>query len=414
MKVQDAKFSNRPTLTATKAILYGCTDIAFSSGPYWRQLRRICVTELLSTKRVKYFSSIRQYEIHCMLKTLSTFSNDSTPVNLGAKASELTNNIVLRAAFGGNCRTQAKFLKISKEAVQSASWFCLSDIFSALSWFDVKTRRKFARIHRDLDKILEEILQEHLKKSKEKQNARDEEIEYDLVDVLIKAKERDDLEVPITLDNIKAVIMDVFTGGTDTASNIIEWAMSELIKHPDIMEKAQAEVRRVAAANTEFDKNGSMEHSYLKLVIKETLRLHPPAPILLPRLCKETCQLLGYTIPSGTIIIVNAWAIGRADDYWSDAEKFIPERFEKCSVDFKGSKFEFVPFGAGRRICPGVDFGMAVVEAALAKLLLHFDWKLPDGMQPEDLEMTETFGAVTSRKEPLSVIPVLRVPLLEA
>ncbi|KAJ4754509.1 Cytochrome P450 [Rhynchospora pubera] len=148
MKVQDAKFSNRPTLTATKAILYGCTDIAFSSGPYWRQLRRICVTELLSTKRVKYFSSIRQYEIHCMLKTLSTFSNDSTPVNLGAKASELTNNIVLRAAFGGNCRTQAKFLKISKEAVQSASWFCLSDIFSALSWFDVKTRRKFARIHR--------------------------------------------------------------------------------------------------------------------------------------------------------------------------------------------------------------------------------------------------------------------------
>ncbi|KAJ4771421.1 hypothetical protein LUZ62_055678 [Rhynchospora pubera] len=207
MKVEDAKFSIRPTLSATKAILYGCTDIAFSTGPYWRQLRRICVTELLSSKRVKSFSLIRQEEIHSMLKTLSTFSNDSSAVNLGAKLRELTNNIVLRAAFGGKCTKQTTFLKFSKQAVEVASWFCLSDIFSSLSWLDVKAKRKFARIHRELDIILEEILQDHLKKSKEKQNPRDGDAEYDLVDVLIKAKECDDLEVPITLDNIKAIIM---------------------------------------------------------------------------------------------------------------------------------------------------------------------------------------------------------------
>ncbi|KAJ4730829.1 Cytochrome P450, partial [Rhynchospora pubera] len=206
---------------------------------------------------------------------------------------------------------------------------------------------------------------------------------------------------------------DLFTGGTDTASTTIEWAMSELIKNPNILAKAQAELREVATENTNLDKNGPKGHHYLKLIIKETLRLHTPAPILLPRLCQETCQLLGYTIPSGTIIIVNAWALGRAGEYWNNAEKFIPERFENSSIDFKSNNFEFMPFGAGRRICPGVDFGMAIVEAALAKLLLHFDWKVPGGMRPEDLDMTETLGAVTTRKKPLSLIPVLRVPLLE-
>jgi alpha-guaiene 2-oxidase len=190
--------------------------------------------------------------------------------------------------------------------------------------------------------------------------------------------------------------------------------MSELIKNPDIMAKAQAEVRRAASVNNKFDENAPVELNYLKLVIKETLRLHPPAPLLLPRLCKETCQLLGYTIPSNTIIVVNAWALGRDKEYWNDAEEFKPERFENSIIDFKGNNFELLPFGAGRRSCPGIGFGTTVVETALAKLLLHFDWILPDGMRPEDLDMTEEFGAVTARKKPLYVIPVLHVPLQDA
>lgn len=209
-------------------------------------------------------------------------------------------------------------------------------------------------------------------------------------------------------------VQDVFTGGTDTVSNAIEWAMSELIKNPDIMAKAQAEVRQAASINKRFDENTPVKLNYLKLVLKETLRMHPPAPLLLPRYCKETCQLLGYTIPSDTIIIVNAYALGRDDQYWHDAEEFKPERFENCTVDFKGNNFELLPFGAGRRSCPGIGFGIAVVEAALAKLLLHFDWNLPDGMRPEELDMTEEFGAVTARKKPLYVLPVQRVPLLDA
>ena len=200
-------------------------------------------------------------------------------------------------------------------------------------------------------------------------------------------------------------------GGTDAETFAIEWAMTELIKHPRIMAKVQAEIRHVANEKVDFDEDDLMKLNYLKLVIKETLRLHPPGTLLVPRQCKETCQLLGYSIPSGARVLINAWALGRDPEYWSHAEEFIPERFEGSSIDLKGRNFEFIPFGAGRRSCPGMEFGMAVIEIVLARLLLHFDWKLPDGVKPTDVDMTEELGVVCHLKKPLSLVPVLRVPL---
>lgn len=203
----------------------------------------------------------------------------------------------------------------------------------------------------------------------------------------------------------------MFAGGTDTTTTTIEWAMTELIKHPKIMAKVQAEIRHVAIEKVDFDEDDLMKLNYLKLVIKETLRLHPPLPLLIPRKCKETCQLLGYSIPSGALVLINAWALGRDPEYWSHAEEFIPERFEGSRIDLKGKFFEFIPFGAGRRRCAGMDFGMAVLQIALSRLLLHFDWKLPYGVNPNDVDMREELGAVCRRKKPLSLVPVLRVPL---
>ncbi|KAJ4797508.1 Cytochrome P450 [Rhynchospora pubera] len=255
---------------------------------------------------------------------------------------------------------------------------------------------------------MEEILQEHLKGQRQHQKGGDEGFENDLVDVLINVKESGVLEEPMSMDNIKAIILDVFLGGTDSSAVTVTWAMAELMKHPEVMAKAQAEIRQAARENTKVDENAP---SYLKLVIKETLRMHPPAPLLVPRVCKETCQVLGYTIPSGAHLIVNAWACGRSPQYWDGPEEFKPERFETSSIDFKGRNFEFLPFGAGRRICPGLQFGLAVVEATLTSLLMHFDWELPNGMKPQDLDMTEMFGITATKKEPLCLIPKLRLPL---
>ncbi|XP_015161141.1 premnaspirodiene oxygenase-like [Solanum tuberosum] len=196
----------------------------------------------------------------------------------------------------------------------------------------------------------------------------------------------------------------MFSAGTETTSTIIDWAMVEMIKNSSILFKAQAEVREAFRGKETFDENNVEELKYLKLIIKETLRLHPPLPLMLPRESREEVDIDGYTIPSETKLIVNVWAIGRDSNYWDDAESFKPERFEQSSVDFAGNNFEFLPFGSGRRICPGISFGLANVYLPLANLLYHFDWKLPLGIKSSDLDMTESGGASCTRKSNLHLV----------
>lgn len=201
-------------------------------------------------------------------------------------------------------------------------------------------------------------------------------------------------------------MQEIFGAGTETSSTTIEWVMSELIKNPKAMEKAQNEVREVYKGKVTIDETSLDELNFLKSVVKETLRLHPPAPLLIPRESVEECQIRSYDIPSKTRVMVNVRAIGRDPDYWPKADTFMPERFEASSIDFKGNNFEFIPFGAGRRMCPGLTLGIANMELPLAMLLYHFDWKLPNGVKPENLEMDELFGITVRRKNDLCVIPI--------
>ena len=201
----------------------------------------------------------------------------------------------------------------------------------------------------------------------------------------------------------------MFGAGGETSSTVIDWTIAELLKNPTVMKKAQNEVRQVLQENIIMVDKSSLEKlTYLKCIIKETLRLHPPLPCLVPRESMRECKINGYDIPSKTRVILNAWAIGRNPECWKDPEKFDPERFVNSSIDYKGNNFELIPFGAGRRICPGMGLGIANVELVLAMLLYHFDWKLPDGSKQEDIDMNEAFGIVGRRKVDLKVIPVLQ------
>ncbi|XP_059281256.1 premnaspirodiene oxygenase-like [Lycium ferocissimum] len=179
----------------------------------------------------------------------------------------------------------------------------------------------------------------------------------------------------------------MFVAGAETSSTTIIWTLAELMRNPSVMAKAQHEVREVLKGKKTFEDTDLEELNYLKLVIKETLRLHPPAPILLPRECREETTINGYTIPIKTRVLVNALAIGRDSKYWDNPESYIPEIFENSYIDFRGNHFELIPFGAGRRMCPGMLFGLANVGHPLAELLYNFDWKLPDGINPNDLGM---------------------------
>lgn len=185
-------------------------------------------------------------------------------------------------------------------------------------------------------------------------------------------------------------------------SSLLEWAMSELCKNPHTMQKSKQELHQVLNNKHKIQEKDLLNLHYLKLVIKETLRLHPPVPLLLPRLCREPCDINGFHIPEGTRVAVNVWAMGRDKGIWGyDAESFRPERFEESSVDFGGGSFEFLPFGAGRRMCPAIGFGLATAEIALAHLVHCFDWKLVDG---EELDMREAIRPTLRREKELVLV----------
>ena len=202
----------------------------------------------------------------------------------------------------------------------------------------------------------------------------------------------------------------MFVAGTGTTAATLEWAMAELIKNPSMMKKAQEEVRRVVGRKSKLDEADITHLQYLKCIIKETLRLHAPIPLLVPRETSTNVKLGGYDIPSKVTVYVNAWAIQRDPKLWDQPEEFLPERFNKNPVDFKGHDFHFIPFGSGRRGCPGIAFGSAAAEYVIANLLYHFNWKLPGDEVMKDLDMSEEYGMTVHRRFPLLLVPALYSP----
>lgn len=201
------------------------------------------------------------------------------------------------------------------------------------------------------------------------------------------------------------MFQDTFVGGNNTSSVTMQLAMSELIRHPAEVKKVQDEIRAAVGNKERVQHDDMPKLKYLRMVVKETLRLHPPATLLVPRLTTRQIKVGGYDIPANMKVIVNAWAIGRDPNVWKNPEEFCPERFQDTDIDFNGAHFELVPFGAGRRICPGLAMGVANVEFILANLLYCFNWELPDGVRREDVSMEEEGSLTFHKKIPLMVVP---------
>nr|QSK97101.1 P450 mono-oxygenase [Curcuma wenyujin] len=413
VKRHDVNFASRPPDLASSNILaYEGIGVSMAPyGGYWKQMRRIYATELLSPRRVKSFATIREDMTRKLTAEIAGMASTQTPVHIGEMVTSMTNELVVRAAFGKRCKQKAEFLQLVEGAVSLITSFTVADMFPSLKFLDTLTglKHKLKRTRAKLDKVFDEII---AYRQAARADGTTEEVEDLIVDLLVRLKDEGGLEFTITIDVIKAVVLEIFLGGTETSSTTIEWAMSELVKNPETMEKAQREIREAMRGKSKLEESDIPNFSYLKCVIKEAMRLHPPGPLLLPRVCTNTCEVMGYRVPAGTRALINAFALGRDEAYWgADAESFKPERFESGSVDFRGFNFEFLPFGVGRRICPGMNFGLSVVEVVLANLLFHFDWKLPHGMKTEDLDMMEISGASAPRKTPLVVLADLAIPL---
>ncbi|PIA30377.1 hypothetical protein AQUCO_05600069v1 [Aquilegia coerulea] len=405
MKTYDHVFASRPEMMFSKRLLYGLMDVAFTPyGEYWRQGRKVCVVQLLNAKKVQSFQSSREEEINLMLEKIEHASLSNSVVNLSEMFTSFTNDNVCKIAFGRKYNegelAGRQLRTILNEFTYFLGAFNIADFIPSLAWvnylngLNARLEQNFSQI----DSFLDEVIEDHIGKKKiinDDGGGKNEE-EADFADVMLGIeKDASTHFIPFARECTKAILLDMFAAGTDTTSITLDWTMSELIRHPKIMKEVQKEVRDIARGKLLITENDIEGMHYLRSVLKEALRLHPPLPLLVPRESMEYITLQGYDIPAKTMVIINAAAIGRDPKYWEEPEKFWPKRFLKngtsASVDFRGQDFQFIPFGAGKRGCPGITFAISAVELALANILNRFDWALPNG-NAKDLDMQEGFG----------------------
>ncbi|PUZ51768.1 hypothetical protein GQ55_6G216100 [Panicum hallii var. hallii] len=278
-----------------------------------------------------------------------------------------------------------------------------------LDWLDLQGYvRRMKKLGRMFDAFMEHVLDEH---SERRRREGEGFVARDMVDVLMQLADDPALEVKLGRVGVKAFTQDLIAGGTESSSVTVEWAISELLRKPAIFAAATEELDRVVGRGRWVAEHDLPRLPYLEAVVKETMRVHPIVPLLIPRVAREDAAVGGYDIPRGTRVLVNMWTIGRDPALWDAPEEFAPERFVGSKVDVKGQDFELLPFGSGRRMCPGYNLGLKVIQLTLANLLHGFSWRLPDGMAREELSMDEVFGLSTTRKVPLEVVVEPKLPV---
>lgn len=420
LRDHDLIFADRHLTSTTAAITFGGTDVVMAQyGERWRHLRKLLTQELLTVARVRSFRRVREEEVARLVRDLSAAAASGATVNLTDMVNRLVNDTVLRCSVGSRCKYREEFLAALHAILHQTSALSVADLFpsSKLASMVATGPRNVLANRNKVERIIEEIIQERKNQIETDMMSGNDDVgdkaavesKSCSLDVLLRLQKEGGTPIPITNQVITVLLWDMFGAGTDTSSTTLIWTMAELMRSPRVMAKVQAEMRQAFQGKNTITEDDLAQLSYLKMVLKESFRLHCPVPLLSPRKCRETCKIMGYDVPKGTSVFVNVWAICRDSMYWKNAEEFKPERFEDNDIELKGSNFKFLPFGSGRRICPGINLGWANMEFALANLLYHFDWNLPDGMLHKDLDMQESPGLVAAKCSDLNVCPVTHI-----
>ncbi|KAK1290628.1 Cytochrome P450 71A1 [Acorus calamus] len=327
-KSHDITFSSRPTLYAAKRLSYDLMDIVFAPyGEHWRQIRKMSMLELLSVKRVNSFRRAREEVVARVMDSIAMRCRSPDPIDLSEAMIALTIDLTCRTAFGEKYGHGdiggGRFHRILEETLTLLGGFCVADFFPRLAWVHNFTglRAQLDRNFAELDAFYESVIEEHVREGRLPESGGNE----DLVDVLLRLqKDPIDGMFSGSPSHTKAILADVFIAGSDTSSVALVWTMTELMKNPASMKKAQDEVRKAVQKNKHrVDETDLQQLHYLELIIKESLRLHPPVPLLVPRETIEDCNIRGYDIPAKTRVFVNARAIARDPKYWKDPMSFV-------------------------------------------------------------------------------------------
>ncbi|CAI9093818.1 OLC1v1029398C1 [Oldenlandia corymbosa var. corymbosa] len=406
----DATFANRDPPVAVKTVTYGGVDIVWSPyGSYWRNMRKLFVREMLSGSNLDACYDLRKGQVMKAVEYVS--KRVGTPVDIGDLSFRTAKNVVLSMLWGETLEANqqievgANFKEVIDKIVEAVSKPNISDFFPILRRFDIQGLERKAKVNTQIvDEIFDRVMNERAKMSEgERRSAGSKK---DFVQILLQLKKLEDGK-DLSLTQMKAIMIDIVIGGTDTTATITEWAMTELLHHREVMEKVQKELNEVVGVGKVVEESHLPKLHYLEAVVKEAMRLHPPLPILIPRCPSKSFVIGGYTIPKGTTVFINAWAIQRDPELWDDPLEFKPERFlmEPKKWDYSGNSSQFIPFGSGRRSCPGIPLGEKMFMYGLAALLHSFDWR-PTKTKEEDL--TEKFGMVMGKSTPLLAIPTNR------
>ncbi|GLJ32249.1 hypothetical protein SUGI_0649040 [Cryptomeria japonica] len=405
-KTHDNIFAGRPVMETFRSLSHDKSSLVWGDyGPYWRNLRRISTVELFSPKRIEALEHLRRDQVFRTIRLV--FEDKGKVVDLGRTVFCTSLNLLGNMIFGTNVcdprnPVSAELKYTIWELMKLLVMPNLADLFPFLRFLDPQgVSRQMAGYFKLLYDFSETFIQKRLAATSKCVDLNDSD--KDFLDALLDSRTED-----FTLVGIRALIAELFAAGTESSTTTIEWAMVEFIRNPQKLNRVRQELDEVVGCKRRVEESDVDRLPYLHAALKESFRLHPPAPMLLPHRAESSCEIGGFVIPKHTQVMVNVWAIGRDPSIWNNPSEFMPERFlegENSKIDYRGHDFELIPFGAGRRICPALPLASRMVAFVLASLLHSFQWKLPDGMRVTD--MTDEFG-VTFKQ--LHAIPVPRLP----
>ncbi|CAH2047965.1 unnamed protein product [Thlaspi arvense] len=407
LKTYDLECCSRPYMTYPARITYNLKDLVFSPyDKYWRQVRKLTVVELYTAKRVQSFRHIREEEVASFVRFNKQAASSEETVNLSQKILKMSGSVICRIGFGINLegsKLENTYQEIIVQAFEVLGSLAAVDYFPVIGTIIDRItglHAKCEKVFHGIDSFFDQAIQRHID---------DPSIKDDIIDLLLKMERGEGSlgEYELTREHTKGILMNILTAGIDTSAQTMTWAMTHLLANPRVMKKLQAEIREKIKNIDEITDDDVEQLDYFKLVLKETFRISPIVPVLVPRVAAKDLKIAGYDVPEKTWIHVNMWAVHMSPSIWKDPETFNPERFIDNQTDFKGLNFELLPFGSGRRMCPGMGMGLAVVHLTLINLLYRFDWKLPNGMKAEELSIEENYGLICVKKLPLEAIPVL-------
>ncbi|XP_015894363.1 geraniol 8-hydroxylase [Ziziphus jujuba] len=403
LQTHDQFFSNRTIPDSLKACKHDEFCLPFLPvSTRWKNLRKICNTYLFSGKVLNGNQNLRNKKVEELLANVTETMSKGEALDIGRAAFKTTLNLLSTTIFsldladpiGDNARELKGTVWGILEEVGTPN---LADYFPFLKKIDPQGIRKRSTIH--LAKLIQLFNQIINKRLQFRRKMPGSISDSDMLDTLVNISEQNCEDMDKT--RIGRLFVDLFVAGTDTTSATVEWAMAELLSNPEILSKAKAELDQVIGKGNQVKESDTAKLPYLQAIIKETFRLHPAVPLLLPRRAEADVEISGFTVPKGAQILVNAWAIGRDSSMWENPNSFKPERFLGSDIDVRGQSFELIPFGSGRRICPGLPLAMRMLYLILGSLIHSFAWELED----EKITMDDKFGLTLQLAQPLRALP---------